>query len=268
VLERRGLVDLWSDTRIEAGADWELSIETALSAARVAVPLISPAFLGSDFIWKREMPRIIAHTKQGLEALPLIVKPCAWRLEDELVRFQARPTDGRPLSLGSESQIDQDLSAFTYELAAKVGKAIATINSPHEENSVSDQLRVPSPVQLEGEWVGYYDRTRPIRLLVRDTKDEVFHGILEYPNERTVTIVQGAMHPIWFKDDPIWSQITREANVADSVAISFRETGYERRGSGSISFDGEYRAIATDGTMTGAWFSGKRLVGSLTLELR
>jgi hypothetical protein len=32
-----------------------------------------------------------------------------------------RPTGGRPLSRGRESQVDSDLSAFAYELAAKVG---------------------------------------------------------------------------------------------------------------------------------------------------
>jgi hypothetical protein len=52
----------------------------------------------------------------------------------------------------------------------------------------------------------------------------------------------------------------------DSVALSFRETGYERNGSSSISFDGEYRAITKGKAMTGAWFSGKRLVGLLVLE--
>jgi hypothetical protein len=58
----------------------------------------------------------------------------------------------------------------------------------------------------------------------------------------------------------------RRAQAGDSVAVSFRETGYERNGSSSISFDGEYRAITKGKTMTGAWFSGKRLVGWLVLE--
>jgi hypothetical protein len=48
--------------------------------------------------------------------------------------------------------------------------------------------------------------------------------------------------------------------------MSFRETGYKRQGSASISFSGEYRAIATGKVMTGAWFSGTRLVGVLVLN--
>jgi TIR domain len=62
VLNRLGLVDLWSDTNIDAGAEWERQIESALTSARVAVLLVSPAFLASKFIWKNEMPRIVAHS--------------------------------------------------------------------------------------------------------------------------------------------------------------------------------------------------------------
>lgn len=121
VLERSGLIDVWSDARIEAGADWEQAIELALSSAKIAVLLVSPAFLASQFIWQHEIPRIVAHAKQGMDVLPLIVSPSAWRLEKELARLQARPTDGRALSLRSESQIDEELASFTYELAARVG---------------------------------------------------------------------------------------------------------------------------------------------------
>jgi TIR domain len=266
VLERRGLVDFWSDGRIAAGADWEQSIETALSDAKVAVLLVSPAFLASEFIWKREMPRVVAHATQGMDALPLIVRPCAWRLEEELARLQARPTDGRPLSLGSESQIDQDLSSFIYELAAKIGKSpVAPIFSA-DDPSVSDPSDAHPLAQLDGEWIGHYNRTRPIRLLIRNSTGETFHGTIEYSAEGTVTVVEGTIHRMWSRDDPFWAQVTGEAEVGDSVALSFRETGYEGKGSSSISFDGEYRAIAIRRTMTGAWFSGTRLVGSLVLE--
>src|ERR1700737_5550226 len=104
VLERRGLVELWSDARIEAGADWEREIEIALSHAKVAVLLVSPAFLASEFVWAQEMPRIIAHAALGMDTLPLIVRPCAWRLEDFLARLMARPTDGPPLAPGRGSR--------------------------------------------------------------------------------------------------------------------------------------------------------------------
>jgi hypothetical protein len=127
VLQRRGFVDLWSDEGIAAGADWGREIDSTLIAAKVAVLMVSPGFLASEYIWKQEMPRIVAHSKQGMEALPLILRPCAWLLEKDLARLQARPVDGTPLSLGSESDIDLKLSEFVYELAARIGKSPAAM---------------------------------------------------------------------------------------------------------------------------------------------
>jgi predicted nucleotide-binding protein len=68
VLQRRGLVDIWSDELIEVGGAWESAIEMALSGAKIAVLLISPSFLASEYIWRKEMPKIEAHADQGMEA--------------------------------------------------------------------------------------------------------------------------------------------------------------------------------------------------------
>src|SRR5262249_19838494 len=114
-LERQKLIDVWWDTRIEVGADWEQEIEKALGSAQVAVLMISPAFLASDYVWQKEMPRILAHAKEGMEIVPLIIRPCAWKLEAALARFQARPPGGLALSGGTPHQIDRQLARITYE---------------------------------------------------------------------------------------------------------------------------------------------------------
>jgi hypothetical protein len=205
VLERRGLVELWSDTRIQIGEDWESEIEVALSAAKVAVLLISPAFLASKFIWKREMPRIMAHAEQGMEVLPLIVRPCAWQLEEVLAKLQVLPVNARPLSLGSGSQVDLDLAEFTNALAEKLGRFARAITPTVD---VSD-LASPTPLQtdLTGDWAGFYNRTRAIRLSVRESKPDSFSEFVEYPSDRTVTIVKGSIHETWPRNDDLWARI-------------------------------------------------------------
>jgi hypothetical protein len=55
-LECQGKVFVWADTGIEAGEQWREQIRAALPAAGVAVFLVSPAFLASDFINKSELP--------------------------------------------------------------------------------------------------------------------------------------------------------------------------------------------------------------------
>src|SRR5262245_30546989 len=73
ILERQGLVHVWSDTRIAVGAAWREEIESALAECHVAVLLVSPDFLASEFIWRDEMERLLAHEKQpqGMDILPL-----------------------------------------------------------------------------------------------------------------------------------------------------------------------------------------------------
>ena len=120
VLKRKGLVDVWSDSNINIGQQWQQEIETALTRASVAILLVSPGFLASDYIWREEMPRIVRHAESGMRVLPLIVRPCAWRLADELSGLQARPIAATALSTKTEAQIDLNLADFVMELATMV----------------------------------------------------------------------------------------------------------------------------------------------------
>lgn len=260
VLERQGVVDLWSDERIDAGAPWQEEIESALTAAKVAVLLVSPDFLASEFIWKNEMPRIVAHAAKGMRILPLIARPCAWKLEKDLVRLQARPLDALPLALGSDSKIDLDLSEFVYEIAALIGRSPAALEPSNSKESTEDVRG------LAGEWSGSYNSMRQIRLSIRPVHGTHFDGRMEYPDEGTVTAVEGSIHERWSPSDRLWSQVGGDSDNGQGIALSFRETDYEVKGAGSISFDGEYRTIVRGDKMAGAWFSGNRLVGPLTLN--
>lgn len=53
-------IDVWDDTRIRVGDDWQGEIESALNKAKVAVLLISADFLASEFIKNNEIPNILA----------------------------------------------------------------------------------------------------------------------------------------------------------------------------------------------------------------
>ena len=118
VLQQEGLLGLWDDRRIEAGEDWKPEIEQAMQAASVAVLLVSANFLTSQFILSDEVPRLLQRrSEQGVRIFPVIVKPCAWKQVSWLSRLQLRPKDGRPLSGGSDYQIDADLAAIAEEIA-------------------------------------------------------------------------------------------------------------------------------------------------------
>lgn len=55
---------LWSDEDIEAGQEWKEKIKEALASARIALLLVTPAFLASRFIRDEELPPLLAAAKR------------------------------------------------------------------------------------------------------------------------------------------------------------------------------------------------------------
>ena len=98
-LHRLGELREWDDQQIKAGAKWYDEIKAKLSRARVAVLLISPDFLASDFCMKHEVPDLLEQAEaDGLLLVPILIRPCAWKLEPWLKSRQMVPRDGRPVS--------------------------------------------------------------------------------------------------------------------------------------------------------------------------
>jgi hypothetical protein len=55
-LEHDGLaVQVWDDSRIQSGKEWQTEIVKALRWSRIALLLISANFFASDFIWIKEL---------------------------------------------------------------------------------------------------------------------------------------------------------------------------------------------------------------------
>src|SRR5690349_20190511 len=60
---------LWDDSMIRSGENWARVIETAIASARVAVLLVTPAFLASDYVNDVELPAILNKSKNDLAVL-------------------------------------------------------------------------------------------------------------------------------------------------------------------------------------------------------
>lgn len=106
-LEKKGLVDVWDDTKIKTGDKWRDQIETALSKAAIAILIISADFLASDFIVDNELPPILKKAAlEGTLVLPVILKPCRFLREDRLSQFQALNPPDKPIL--SMSEVEQE----------------------------------------------------------------------------------------------------------------------------------------------------------------
>jgi hypothetical protein len=111
-------LDVWTDDRIPAGADWELAISQAIDKAQIAILLISANFLSSEFIIRQEVPELLRYRDtEGLTIIPVIARACAWRQVRWLRRMQVRPRNGRPIWRNGGNRVDTELAAITNEVA-------------------------------------------------------------------------------------------------------------------------------------------------------
>jgi len=59
-LTRNQTVSAWWDGQIKPSTKWRAEIDNGLSKAKVAILLVSPDFLASDFIQNEELPYLLA----------------------------------------------------------------------------------------------------------------------------------------------------------------------------------------------------------------
>lgn len=73
--EREGVIELWWDESIRPGDVWDDEITVKLDEAAVAILLVSPRFLASDYIYYYEMPRLLARrSSHRTIVIPLILE--------------------------------------------------------------------------------------------------------------------------------------------------------------------------------------------------
>ena len=86
---RSGSVTAWSDQQIASGSQWFEEIQAALSKTSVAVLLVSPTFLASDFIHEHELGPLLKEAQTGgVRLLWTQIRACAYE-ETPLAKYQA-----------------------------------------------------------------------------------------------------------------------------------------------------------------------------------
>jgi len=242
------------------------------------VLLLSPAFLASDFIWHFELPRILDHQKDGLALFPLIVRPCAWRIAPELAAIQARPSDDRALSTGTDGDVDRDLAQFAYEVAERLGRLP---DAARVSANIGGQQRAGIPTSKAGNtltatgptaprpgasWSGMYPATnRRLRLSVQERQELQFQGVIDYLDDGSATAIEGrVLSDADIEHDSLFRQLIGKA-PAFAVAVRFKETRQIKKGKQGIDLTGEYRAVISGNIMLGNWSSGRTVAA---FELR
>ncbi|HSS21566.1 MAG TPA: toll/interleukin-1 receptor domain-containing protein [Pyrinomonadaceae bacterium] len=110
-LEKSGTLIRWDDTLIRSGSKWRDDIEKALNLTQVAVLLISPAFLASNFIVNNELaPLLNAANEDGAVILPVIISHCSFEQVPSLAEFQSVNSAAEPLDSLSEALLEAEFA--------------------------------------------------------------------------------------------------------------------------------------------------------------
>ncbi len=104
---RSGAVTAWADQQIASGSQWRQEIQAALAKTRVAVLLVSPGFLASDFIHEHKLGPLLDEAKAGgVKILWVSLRSSAYQ-ETPLKDYQAASPPDRPLAQMSKADRDE-----------------------------------------------------------------------------------------------------------------------------------------------------------------
>src|SRR5205085_9483986 len=83
-------------------------IKQAMDKAAVAVCLISADYLASDFCTKEEIPYLLERRERdGMALLPILVRPCPWKVTTWLEKTQMLPRDGKSVAKDFKGNEDE-----------------------------------------------------------------------------------------------------------------------------------------------------------------
>jgi hypothetical protein len=118
---------LWRDTAILVGERWLDEIVAAIKACDLGFLLVSPAFLGSRFISREELPRLIG--EPGKPIVPVVLKPVNFERHDlkGLSDYQFYRLDRRKSY--SECNGDRERSRFAEELFGEIENRLDRIKA-------------------------------------------------------------------------------------------------------------------------------------------
>ena len=121
-LVRNKTITVWDDTQIRAGDKWKGEIQKALASAKVAVLLVSPHFLDSDFIADHELPPLLNAAKEaGLTILWVSVSHCLYKAT-EIAEYQSANDPAHPLDSLTKSEQNRVIADICNQIEAAANR--------------------------------------------------------------------------------------------------------------------------------------------------
>jgi len=186
---KHGAVDVWVDTLMRGGDDWNPEIERKLRQCDVFVLLVSRYSTSSDYVVDKEIAIIRDRQKnrEDVRFYPLLLTPTAEAGLDIVRDKNLRPRGGRPLSSYPPNDRDQHMADAANEIA-EIAAEIAARKSERAASPPSDPV---SRAQAPSEPVVLSTLPPNPKMIGRkDRLDELVKAVLE---EGRPIVVPGAL---------------------------------------------------------------------------
>jgi hypothetical protein len=157
-----GSIVSWSDQQIRPGSQWFTEIKTALTNTKVAVLLVTPDFIASDFIHEYELGPLLKEAEEGgVRILWIPVRESAY-METTLQKYQAVIDPGKPLAGMSTANRDHAWATICGEIKKAV-KVLSNIpdHQQHATESAKHWLSLIDAGKFAQSWktAGEYFQT-------------------------------------------------------------------------------------------------------------
>ena len=146
LLQRQGVIDIWSDHRIDPGEEIGGEIDRHLESADIILLLASPDFLNSDYCYDIEMKRAMdRHGRGETRVIPVILRPCDWQ-SAPFGKLKAIPNDGKPVT--KHQTLDDAFLDITHAIRSVAQQLKpASTDTVHTEFTPFESTPEPSPGQ-------------------------------------------------------------------------------------------------------------------------
>jgi hypothetical protein len=135
-LVNAGVIQLWSDHQLEAGADWKSEIEARIHKAHILILVLTGPYLASETIMTWELPRIMERATAPETAIfPILARQCAFQSFPWLEGAQIWPDGKQPLFSASERQIENRLTDLAVDIKKVADRFMRTGDDPTEVNT-------------------------------------------------------------------------------------------------------------------------------------
>jgi hypothetical protein len=121
---------LWDESQILPGTAWRTAIETALAETKVALLLVSDAFLASEFVMNEEVPKLLMGAgAEGLRVLWVSVSPSSVE-GTELYHYQAVWPPDQPLETLALPRQMEALKTIVLAIREALLEPSPTVSAP------------------------------------------------------------------------------------------------------------------------------------------